>query len=130
MPYSIKHHSDLVEVELWGDTSIGEVLAAVNELHVAYPNKERPDLWNLSREILLPLSTFPLIAKAIGGLCGGSQVYRRSAIVTSGSFQHAMADLYKLEAAQLPFQVGIFSSRDEALKWLREEAAAPSAGKA
>jgi len=130
MPYSIKHHSDLVEVELWGETSVAEVLAAVNELHASYPRKERSDLWNLSRETMVPLSAFPTVIQAIGGLCGGSQVYRRSAIVASGSFQRAMVDMYRTEAACLPFEIGVFQSRDEALKWLREEAAAPSAGKA
>jgi hypothetical protein len=126
MPYSVKHGENVVEVEVWGQTSTAEVLAAINEIHAAYPRKERPDLWTLSREAMLPLSVFPTIVQAIKGLCGGDQVYRRSAIVASDRFQRAMADMYRIEAAELPFELGVFSSKDKAMEWLKTPSASPS----
>jgi hypothetical protein len=99
MPYSISHREGFVEVEMWGETSAAEVIAAVNEIHTRYPRKECADLWTLARESMLPLSTFPTIIEAIRGLCGGNQVYRRSAIVASDRFQKAMADMYGFEAS-------------------------------
>jgi hypothetical protein len=120
MPYCIKHHPVFVEVEVWGETSTEEVLTAVYQIHEQYPRKEQADLWSLSRETMLPLSVFPTIVKAIGGLCGDGHVYRRSAIVASDRFQKAMADMYRSEATALPFEIGVFTSRDDAVRWLSE----------
>ena len=119
MPYSIKRQNGFVEVEVWGETSAAEIIAAVNEIHAEYPRKECSDLWVLARESMLPLSTFPTIIEAIVGLCGEDHVYRRSAIVASDQFQKAMADMYRSEADTLPFEVGVFISRDDAIQWLK-----------
>lgn len=61
---------------------------------------------------------FSEIAQEIRSLLTRDFVGNKTAIVAAGEFQKAQLELYRLEASILPFEIRVFRSRDEAVKWL------------
>jgi hypothetical protein len=119
MAYQIKETPDFFEVHVLGESSRWEVLQIVGHLHKRDPRKERSDLWFFSEEASIPFAAFNEIAQMIGKLCRGDFVGARSAIVAAHELQWQEARMYQLESEFLPFELGVFKSRDEAVTWLK-----------
>ena len=120
MPYQIQDQEGFVEVQGSGKLSFLEVLSALHELHVKFPLKEVSDLWVLpDNAVIPPLATFPAITKFVRGFCLKGFFGKKTAIVSRGALQHAFVDLYEKEAKSLPFETRSFSSREQAINWLK-----------
>lgn len=119
MSYTIVDQQDWTEVLLDGEVTQPEVLEILQHLYGRDPLKQRSDLWQLSNESTVPpLSAFGAIAKSVGSMCGRGLHGRRSAIVAANPFHFAQLDMYRFEARDLPFEVGVFQSHGEAAAWL------------
>jgi hypothetical protein len=118
MSYRIHTAVDFLEVELSGETSAGEVLGVIRELRLMDPRKEKSDLWMISPDSIVPVAAFTTIAESIARLCPADIVGKRTAVVVQSRFQKAMLDIYRSEAEFLPFEVGVFDSREQAVEWL------------
>ena len=119
MPYRIHRSDGIVEVEVSGNTSVTELLSAVRELRAMDPRKEVSDLWTISEDIVVPFAEFSTIVANIKALCTSDMVGCKTALVANGEFQRAVMDLYRSEAKALPFQIGVFASREQAIHWLK-----------
>jgi hypothetical protein len=120
MAYRIQESDGFVEVHVWGKTSKWELLDAVHRLRSRDPRKEIGDLWVIAEESMVPLDAFPEIVAAIARFCFSGIACARSAIVAGGPFHKTLLDFYGVEARVLPFEVGVFTSRDEAIAWLND----------
>ena len=118
MAYQIENMAGFVEVRVSGETSKGEILAAIGDLHLNDREKAVPDLWIVAQESQVAFIYFSEIAQTVQRLLPRGTVRSRSALVAAGAFQHAQFELYRAEASFLPFEIGIFHSRDEAIEWL------------
>lgn len=118
MAYQIEMKSGYVEVRVSGLTSKAEILQILHELARRDPRKEIPDLWIVSPESQVPLVYFADIAREVGRLLRPDAVCCRSAIVAFGEFHKAQVEMYRFDAAFLPFQTRVFLYREEALEWL------------
>jgi hypothetical protein len=121
MTCRIEERGDLVVVNVTGETSKWEVLDTVHRLHERDPRKDVSDLWILSSESVVPFDAFPELVEGIRRLCTDGRKFARSAIVASGQFQKALMDMYRSEAQSLPYEIGVFTSRAAAEKWLKEK---------
>lgn len=123
MAYEILVQDGLTEVRVWGESSESEVLGILAELRARDPGKRTCDLWIVASECVVPFGAYPRIADTLRGFCREDRVTRgsRTAIVASDEFQKALLELYRIEAAALPFEVGVFMKRDEAMRWLRQD---------
>jgi hypothetical protein len=121
MPYRIQKTDGFVEIYLWGETSPGEVLVVLRRLHDLAPSKELSDLWIFSSECVIPCEAYQTIVKAAQSLCCTGMIASRSAIVAADQFQKAQLELYLREAQNLPFEIGAFTERDEAVEWLKRK---------
>ncbi len=119
MAYEIKERPDLFEVILLGTTSKREVLQIVMHMHHKDPRKERCDLWMLAPESSIPFSVFQEIAQSVGLLCRDKFIGEKCAIVAAHEMQLQEAELYRSEAAALPFEIRVFRNREEGLGWLQ-----------
>jgi len=121
MPYQIQIRDGIAEVTLSGETSVAEVLQAVGELRDRDPRKEGCDLWEISEECVVPIDAFPAIAGGIKSFCPNGMVGNKTAFVANSEFQKSVMDMYRSEARKqkLPFEIGVFTSRDEAVRWLK-----------
>jgi len=120
MPHEVEEKGDYVEVRASGQLSEWEVLAIVAALRARDPLKRLPDLWVLAPDAAVPLPALPFIARSIGRLFRPGVKVARSALVTADAVQGAVAEMYRTQAGErLPFEIGVFQSRDEALKWLK-----------
>ena len=118
MSYHIEPRTGYVEVHVSGQTSARELLEIVQILRDRDPRKQIPDLWMLEGDTMVPLSAFWTLAEGVRALCSPDLACSRTALVASGPMQAGLLDLYRAEAADLPFEIRIFTSRDEALGWL------------
>ncbi len=114
MPYSIERKPDLVEVQIHNQATLQDILGAVEQVVKADPRKEICDLWVVPEEVSIPFEAFSKITELIKSFCGPDWVGNRSAMVAAGTFQMAQMELFQMEAASLPFEIGIFLSREEA----------------
>ena len=119
MPYKMQKIDGFVEVSVWGETSKWEMLEAVWELRLRDPCKKVSDLWIVSGECMVPFDEFPEIAETVQSLCTPGMIGSKSAIVASDELQRAQLELYRAEAAILPFEIRVFRSRDDAVRWLK-----------
>lgn len=119
MAFRIEKTEDFIEVHLWGNAHESEVITILRKLHEMAPRKEISDLWLLSEEYVLPWDTFLPIVKEVTRLLSRDMIAKKSAIVVANHFQMAQAELYLEEAECLPFEIGVFMTRDEAIKWLK-----------
>jgi hypothetical protein len=126
MAYQIEVKAGYVEVRLSGTTSKDEVCHVLRELARRDPRKEIPDLWIVSPESQVPLVHFADIAQEVGRLVRPDAVCRKSAIVAFGEFHKAQLEMYRFDAAFLPFETRVFLYREEALKWLLRPEPAPA----
>jgi hypothetical protein len=117
--YRIQEHDDLMEIEVWGSTSVWEVLGILYKLHRNDPHKETPDLWILSAESIIPISGFARVVNGLQVLCANLIQGCRSAVVTENEIQKAEMEMFREEAQGLPYEIGVFTSREEAVVWLR-----------
>jgi predicted nucleotidyltransferase len=119
MPYRIELRDDIVEVYLWGRTSHVEVLNIIRELNARDPRKEQSDLWILAEDVVIAFQDFPAIAENVLDLLTPDMVWKRSAVVASSATQQAFVELYKTQSRSLPYEIGVFTSRQEAVDWLK-----------
>jgi predicted Fe-S protein YdhL (DUF1289 family) len=119
MPFRVSENDGLVEVHAWGDVSMAEVCMVLRELRQRDPHKERSDIWYISDASVIPIAAYAAIVEELKSMCGPETGASRSAIVVSNELQRAAMEIYKAEAVGLPWQIGVFRSRDEAVAWLR-----------
>ena len=119
MPYSISKTDGMFEVRVWGETSAQEVIRAVGDIHIKDPRKQSCDLWVVSPESVVPLAAYASIVESISAMCGPDFVGSKTAIVATSAVQLAELEMYRAEAARLPYPIRIFASRDDALAWLK-----------
>jgi hypothetical protein len=46
-------------------------------------------------------------------------VGNKTALLVSGDLQRVAANMYRSDAADLPFEIEVFTSREDALRWLK-----------
>ena len=119
MPYLIEEVDSIFEVHVSNPTSQREILQAIEELAAKDPRKERCDLWCFSDEAIVSLEEYPKIAQAIKSLCPPDMVGNKTALVVSSDLQRVAANMYRSDAADLPFEIEVFTSREDALRWLK-----------
>lgn len=120
MPYEIEKVDGVHEVRVWGETSKYEVLSAIRELDRRDRGKNVPEVWLVAEGCQVPFAHYRDIAEAVKNLMPPGASPKKSAIVASGEFHKAQLELYRMEAASLPFEVRVFTGKDQALTWLRE----------
>lgn len=118
MAYKIEDRDGYTEVHVWGFVGAQDIIAILGELRLRDPAKERPDLWLIAPECQVPLSSYGKIAEATRSMLPAQVTTRRSALVASDAFHRAQLDMYRVEAAHLPFEIRVFATRDEAIPWL------------
>ncbi len=124
MPYTIQPLDDFVEIQITGQPSMWELLNVLRQLRERDPRKKKPDVWIISEDTVFPLEWHTQIANTLQRLClPDMAVGAKSAIVVCNEFQRAQFEMYRQQAQSLPFEVGVFKSRANALKWLVEDGA-------
>jgi hypothetical protein len=118
MPFRMNENGGLVEVHAWGEVSAAEVCMVLRELCQRDPHKEKCDIWYVADASVIPIAAYAAIVAELKSLCGPETGASRSAIVVSNELQRAAMEIFRAEAVSLPWQVGVFRSRDEALAWL------------
>ena len=118
MEYNIQKKETFFEINISGEVSIFDVLAVVEELAQQDPGKHYADLWIVAPEIEIPYSQYRNIAKAIDKLFVNPPIVSKTAIVTADQFQKAQLEMYQAEAFDLPLDIRVFTSRDEAVTWI------------
>ncbi len=119
MAFRIEKGPDFIEVHLWGKGDESEILTILRQLYEMAPRKEICDLWLISEGYVVPWDCFLPILKEITGFLGRDTIASKSAIVVASHFQVAQAELYLKEAESLPFEIGVFMTREEAIRWLK-----------
>ena len=119
MAYRIHEGDGFVEVQISEETSVEELLGVIRELRDRDPRKEISDLWSLSEDSIIPIASFASIVASVAPLCPRDIVGRKTAVVASNELHRAVLDIYRAEAARLPFAIGVFTSREEAVHWLK-----------
>lgn len=125
MACAIEEKDGLVEVHVTGETTPHELVAAVREIQRRYPRKEVSDLWLLSKRSLVPFVAFRGIVDAIARFWRPGTAASPSAIVAEDEFQRAQLELFRAEASSLPYPMGVFASREQAVAWLQGSAPRP-----
>ena len=121
MPYQIDEVDSIFEVRVSDPTSALEILHAITELARRDPRKERCDLWFFNTSLFISLAEYPGMVREVAGLCGKDFVGNRSAILVYNGLQEAIAEMFRNEAAgKLPYEIGVFTSREDAVRWLKE----------
>ena len=120
MPYRIEEVDSIFEVHLSNPTSKREILQAIEELASKDPRKARCDLWCLPYEVFISLAEYPEIVQLTKSLCLPDMVGNKTALLVSGEFQRVAANMYRSDAADLPFEIEVFTSREAALRWLKD----------
>ncbi len=122
MAIQIQAAGEFIEVTVTGEVSKWEIMDALGKLQKLDPRKARCDLWTLGPEVVIPFSEFASIIGMTLKLTTEDFVGNKSAVVASDDFQRAEVDMYRMEAKTLPYPIGSFTSRDEAIAWLRSPA--------
>ena len=120
MAFRIERTEEVIEVHLWGQGRESEILAILGELYKMAPRKEVSDLWLVSEDYVVPWDAFSTIAKQVRGFLSHDMVAKNSAIVVANQFQMVQAELYRNEAQGLPFEIGVFLTREDAVAWLKK----------
>jgi hypothetical protein len=118
MAYKIEEQDAYTEVQVWGYVGLQDIIAILSELCRRDPEKARPDLWMIASECQVPLSAYSSIAEATRGMVPARTGVKRSAMVATDAFHRAQLDMYCVEARNLPFQIRVFATREEAIPWL------------
>ncbi len=121
MPCEIRESADYIEVRVLAGTNRFEVLDTVAELARRDRGKKMCDLWLFSKDVNLSYVDFGSTAEAIGRLCPPDMKGNRCAIVGEDALQQAQLELYRAEAASLPFDIRVFGDKTTAIRWLRRE---------
>ena len=122
MSYEIQKLDDHVEIRLSGEISHWDVLLIFGRLRLMTPRKELSDVWVLSDDCAVPqFASFPTMVQYSTKLMPRDMVLNRSAIVVSNHLQKAQAEMYRREASGLPYEIGVFSDRENAVAWVREK---------
>jgi len=124
MPYRIEEVDSIFEVHVSNPTSRREILQAIQEIAGKDPRKERCDLWYFSNEAIVSLEEYAEIVRAVKSLCPPDMVGNKTALLVSRELQRVAANMYRSDAADLPFEIGVFTSREDALRWLKDGARA------
>ena len=119
MTFRIERKEDLIEVQVWGNGDESEVLDILRKLREMAPRKEISDLWFLSEEYVVPWAAFLPIVQELTRLLSEDMIAKKTAIVVASHLQMAQGRLYLDEAKRLPFEIGVFMTREEAMKWLK-----------
>ena len=121
MSYKIRPADGIVEIDIWGQTNKWEVLEVLGQLRARDPGKKVCDLWVVAEDTTLPVDAFYSVAETVKKLCTVDMVQAgcRSAILAANEFHKALLSMYLHEARELPFTVGVFTSRDDAMAWLK-----------
>ena len=119
MSYQIYERDGWIEVQVLEKTSPQELLTAIRDLQRRDPRKEVPDLWTFSEDSIVPYVEFPTIVASVKALCNGELVGCKTALVAKNEFQRVVMDLYRVAAKILRFEIGVFSSREQAIEWLK-----------
>jgi len=119
MAYQIEEKEGFFEVRISEETSKDEILNIIRELDRRDRGKKLPDLWLIAEESQVPFVEFSEIAKGIRKLLPHDAPGNKTAIVVAGELQKAEMELYRSEASILPFEIRVFRSRDEAVKWIK-----------
>jgi hypothetical protein len=119
MAFRIEKTEDFIEVRLWGNAHVAEIVEILQKLREMAPRKEISDLWLVSEECVVPWDAFLPIVKELTHLLSPDMMANKSAIVVANHFQMAQAELYLEETESLPFQTGAFMTREEAIRWLK-----------
>ncbi len=118
MEYKIEKKETFFEINVSGEVSIFDILAIVEKLAGKDPGKHYPDLWIIAQEVEIPYSQFRSVAKSIEKLFVTPPISDKTAIVAADYFQKAQLDMYRQEASNLPLDIQIFTSRDNAIAWI------------
>ena len=118
MPYAIEKKARYLEIRVWGETSKHEVIAIIAELDAKDRGKTLPDLWLVAGESQVPFWDYRDIAESALSLLPAGAKGNKTAVVAANIFHKAQLNMYREEAAILPFPVRVFGSRDEAEAWL------------
>ena len=127
MSCEIHERADYIEVRVPAGTTKLEMLGAVAEMHRRDHTKRMCDLWIFSNEVELSYAEFASAAEAIRRMCPPGMKGNRCAIVGGDAFQQAQLELYRAEAAHLPFEIRVFGEESVAIRWLRREGEKPLA---
>lgn len=119
MSYRIEFKDDLHEVYLCGPTNHLEIQEIQRELNRRDPLKAHCDLWELSADVVVAYESFPIVIETLRRMWRPEMVGRKSAVVAASGVQRAMLELYRAQGRDLPFEFGVFDSRQEAIDWLR-----------
>jgi hypothetical protein len=119
MAFRIEKTEDCIEVHLWGNGDQWEIMNILGQLREMAPRKEISDLWLVSKEYVVPWHAFSPIVKEVTRLLANDMIANKTAIVVSDHLQMSQARLYLEEAKRLPFEIGVFITREEAMRWLK-----------
>ena len=119
MAYRIEKKDLIVEVNVWGQTSSREVLQIIKELQSKNPLRELPDLWIISELNGVFLDEFPDIVNMLSSLFLPNMVASKTALVATSELVRAQLELYRMDAARLPFETQVFNNREDAVQWLK-----------
>ncbi len=119
MAFRVEKTEDCIEVHLWGSGDQWEIMNILRQLREMAPHKEISDLWVISKEYVVPWYAFSPIVNEVSRLLPNDMIANKTAIVVSDHLQMSQAKLYLEEAKRLPFEIGVFMTRAEAIKWLK-----------
>ena len=126
MACEIHERTGYFEVRVLAGTSRLEILGAVVELNRRDQAKQMCDLWLFSKDVALSYADFADTVEAIRRLCPPGMKGNRCAIVGGDAFQQAQLELYRAEAARLPFEIRVFGDEATAVRWLTREDELPA----
>ena len=119
MAFRIEKAGDFIEVHLSGNGDKSEVVDILRKLYEMAPRKEISDLWLVSEEYVVPWDAFLPIVMEVTRFLSNDMITNKTAIVVASHLQMAQGRLYLEEAKRLPFAIGIFMTRQEAIRWLK-----------
>jgi len=118
MSYRIERRAHWIEVQVWGDINKTEAMEVVQRLRSMDPHKRISDLWVVGEGCVIPLADYATIVAGVRALCPADMVGSKSAIVVHDHLQKAQLEMYRREAASLPFEIGVFIAQAQAEEWL------------
>jgi hypothetical protein len=118
MAYQIEKKDGFFEIRITGATSKYEIFEVIKELDRLDHGKKFPDLWVIARESKVPLMHLAEIAQGIRALLPRDAAGNKSALIADGEFHKAQLEMYRADAAILPFEIRVFDSYAKAVKWL------------
>ena len=119
MAYQIEKKDGFFEVNVSGETSKFEIIKILLELAFRNPEKKLPDLWAFSEASEVPFRQFSDIVQVIQHLLPRDAAGNKTAIVAADAIQGGILELFRAEASSLPYEIGVFRSRDEAIEWFK-----------